>query len=428
MTTIHSRRLALGQTQKVNPVAIQKSSYLKKDREKKWLPVLVAGVFFISLWKIPVMPNLTWYMALGMAFFAFIALKQPLNTQAAKIFIPIYGLSLLGAIVSLLRATDLSLALWNTVGAGISLLTFLLFLPVFALPHARRFFLFLLILSGLIWAIQVQLLIDRYGQLFFGTFGLIGQDKNYIGMILVLAGTALLYLAFFWKPEKTSFFLLFLLRLGMILMAVFFFYSVAIIYARSGVLAAILGVCILAGIKLIASPSWINRSQTLIIVGLVTVLALFLVPNVLLISPQWQRFENFETEGLGVVSTYNIRSVLLNKGLYIIRQNPILGVGIGGSRFAVSEGLVYYPHYLIHNTFLTDWAEKGFLGLLSNFVWIWFYVKLVRKYFFSVALADQIWLVLFSLVFFEMLFLDMGIGVAMQVILAGIYASKSEAI
>jgi O-antigen ligase len=118
----------------------------------------------------------------------------------------------------------------------------------------------------------------------------------------------------------------------------------------------------------------------------------------------------------------------LNKGLYIIRQNPILGVGIGGSRFAVSEGLVYYPHYLIHNTFLTDWAEKGFLGLLSNFVWIWFYVKLVRKYFFSVALADQIWLVLFSLVFFEMLFLDMGIGVAMQVILAGIYASKSEAI
>ena len=67
-------------------------------------------------------------------------------------------------------------------------------------------------------------------------------------------------------------------------------------------------------------------------------------------------------------------------------------------------------------------AEKGILGLLSYVVWFIVYFNFTRRKFLSVPIADQTWLILVVILFFEMLFKDLGsISFFMLAIFSGIY-------
>jgi hypothetical protein len=106
------------------------------NRFKRRAPAVLLTLYHLYLW-IPeyiALPAVRWYMPLGVALFAFLLLRMPLNMRAAKPFWLIYGLALFGAILSLLRAPNIDLVLWNTVGMGFIFVTFLLFVPILAAP------------------------------------------------------------------------------------------------------------------------------------------------------------------------------------------------------------------------------------------------------------------------------------------------------
>ena len=394
-----------------------------RELRGKWLPVLLVSVYFLSLWNPPFLPipDLRWYMVLGLAIVAFLAQGSRLDMRAASPLWVVYGLSFAGALISLLRALNFDLSLWNTVGFGVNLVTSLLFLPVLATRLARRILLIVLIGTAIIWGLEIQRLARTYGILYYSTFGATESNKNHIGFGLAMAGTAVFYLAAFWKPSfLKSNLLLWIMRLVLCLVGVFLFYNLSLIYARAGLMTAAVGIGSVLVVLWIKSPS---RGSGVARVGIAATLIIltimYLLPQVLTVAPQWERWaDRVANQGF---NTFSSRAILIRKGWYLISQNPIFGVGIGGTRPAIYSDEIFRIG-LIHNLYLGEWAEKGILGLLSYVVWFIVYFNFTRRKFLSVPIADQTWLILVVILFFEMLFKDLGsISFFMLAIFSGIY-------
>lgn len=417
---INQKPVVLAQLDK--QVLPQASDPLVREKNGNWLAIIMVSVYFLSLWAPPNLPipNLRWYMALGLAIFAFVLQKRSLNIQAASVYWIVFGLNFLGAVLSLLRAPLMDLALWNTIGLGISFVTYLLFIPVLATRLARRILLMLLIGTAILWTFEIQRLLREHTALYYSTFAETGSDKNFVGFGLSLACVAVFYLIMFWNPSKAfPKWQVFALRLILGLAGIYFFYNVSLIYARSGILTIFVGNGAVLGVFFFRKP---RISSLLRIGGLIAIFAVFillLLPRILAASPYWKAmFNRMQDEGM---DAFSLREIVLQKGLFLIGENPFLGVGAGGSRAAVSSVYGDFPGYLIHNSILTDWAEKGILGLLSNVVWILMYLKILRRNLFNLPIIDQIWLIIFIPLFFEMNFFDMSsITMTMLAILAGI--------
>ena len=364
--------------------------------------------------------SIRWYIPLALAICAYLLQKRPLNVQAARVYWIVYGLGFLGAVLSLLRAPFLDSALYNTVGMGISFVPFLLFLPVLATRLTRRILLAILVGAAFLWTLEIQRLVKVYGTLYYSTFAETGENKNDIGYNLSLAAVALFYLAVFWRPSRVlRKWQEYAIRLCFGLGGFYIFYNISLIYARGALLATLVGFVLVIVVIFIKSP---KKSSGMLWSGLVlAIVVLFVViflPKVLATSPQWQgMYDRVLATG---VDAFGNRPMLIEKGLFLIGENPFLGVGVGGSIEAISSIYGNYPHYLIHNTFLADWAEKGVLGFLSDVVWLLFYLKILRQKFLKSPLIDQIWLVLFIPLFIQISLKNTGTG-AMLALLAGIF-------
>ncbi len=390
----------------------------------RWVPTLLICLYFLSFWDWDMidMPSLRWYMVLGMAIFVFLLQKAPLNLRAAQIFWLVYGLIFFGAALAVLRAPDKSLALWNTVGFGINFIIALLLVPTMSTRFTRKILLIFLIIAAFLWVVIIQNLIVTKGFLTYSTLGVsTGSDKNQVGMLFALASTALFYLAGFWKPSKPlSKRRLFSIRLVFGLLGMLFFFYQMLIYARSGILTTIAGMLFALVALLLkneAKPSAFFRSVFIFLVFIFSVF--FLGPKVMAISPSWERLSfQFLERGIG---GFDYRTDLLRKGLFLIGQNPFIGVGLGNSKAAISSSYADFPFSLIHNTFLSAWAETGLVGLLAYFIWFLAVLKMLRERFFQLVLTDQIWLVLLLCVFIEMNFKEISsVSLFMLLIFAGI--------
>lgn len=409
--------------QRVSP---QVSPSQFKDKRVSWLAIILVSVYFLALWAPPILsiPAFRWYFAMGLAIFAFLVQKKPLNLSAARFFWIVYGLGFLGAVLSLLRTSSQSLTetLWNTVGLGMSGVTYLLMIPVLATKSARKFMLLILIGAAIFSIIDIQRLLNMHGFLIYSTFGETkGGDKNHIAFGLSLAGFALLYLSLFWKPSKAvSRGLIHITRLILGIAGVVFLFYMALIYSRSAVLVTIVEIGVLLGMVFYKN---LNRRVGLLYVGfalfIIFIATKLVIPMIIAASPQWVFLSaSLQNEGL---DAFDNRQILIEKGLYLVIENPILGIGVGQSINPISSYYGNFPGAWIHNTFLTDWAEKGILGLLSNVVWFLMYLGILRNKFFDGSIVDQIWLLLFIPLFFEMNFLDMSsISLTMLAILSGI--------
>lgn len=390
----------------------------------RWLPVILVSLYYLSLWPPPIsrMSNLRWYMALGLSVLAFLLLKRRLDMKAARVYWVVYGLSFLGAALSLLRADDLRLALWNTVGSGINFVVYLLFIPVLASRMARRFLLTSLVGTAIVWGLEIQWLVEAHGTLVYSTFAETGSDKNQIGIVMALAATALFCLAAVWKPSGTMHkWQVSIMRFVLASGGIYMFYSLALVYARSSILATFVGIGGVLVVLYLRSPSrWSAVFRVGLLVSIVALSVTLLLSKVLDISPYWRVVWDRMLSDPGD-AFYN-REILIRKGLFLVSENPLVGVGMGGTKEAVSSIYLDFPYYYIHNSFLTDWAEKGILGLFGNLVWLYMYLKILRGRFFNSPLTDQIWLLLFAVMFFAMNFADCtSINMAMLAILSAIY-------
>jgi len=401
------------------------------DHDIKWLPVLFLTVYFVSLWNPPLVPipTMSWMIFFGLALYAYLLQKMRLNMNAARFFWIVFGISALGAIISLLRAPNQDLAMWNTVAMVVNFVGFMLFLPLVAMRQVRRVLLMTLMVVGVLWNFRILDLANSQESLGLGSFGKFGEDKNHIGLCLALVSTASLYLSVFLELPNASPERRLAYRSSLLLLALASVYSLTLIYARSALLTAILGGSIVIGIPFFKRGSKLRWWQGLALIGIIAGAVILMLPRMFEKSPEWNRISNIKNEGVDrAINTYDIRSTLLEKGVYLISQNPLLGVGIGGSRAAVSSPTVDYPHFLIHNSYLTEWAEKGILGIVSYAIWIVVYVQVLRRYFSETTIYDQVLLLLFIPLFFDMNFLDISsINIMMLLILAGIVYEKESA-
>lgn len=393
------------------------------DLRGEWLPAFIVSLYYLTIWAPPFIPTLAsrWFVALSLGFFAYIVQKTPINTKAANLVWVMFGLSLLGAVASLVRAPSLDLALWNTVALGMNFLTLLLFLPIMATRLTRGVLLIVLVGMAILWTFVIQQLVMKHGILAYSTFAETGDNKNAVGYSLALAATALFYLAIFWKPARVmGLGRVVITRFAFGLAGFYLFYYQVLIYARGSLFATIAGAgAVLVVMFLKSSQKPLALFQIGFVLFFAAIFAFVALPKVLEVSPYWNTmYLRAIIEGAG--SIVSGRDILLRKGIYLITQNPILGVGLGGSRAAISSTDYAFPVSLIHNTFLTNWAEKGIFGLLSDVVWIFAYIKILRRKFFDLHIIDQIWLVVLTPFTVQMMFKNMSTEV-MLLFLAGIY-------
>jgi hypothetical protein len=390
----------------------------------KWLPPVAICLFYFSMWAPPPLSGFVnrWFILLGLALFAFMLQKAKLNMKAASFYWTFWGISFLGAVVSLLRAPSLDLALWNTVGSGIIFITLMLFIPILALNSTRRYLLFVLVGTALMWTFEIQRLVGTYGTLAYSTLAETGDNKNAVGYSLALAAVCLFYLAVFWKPARSiNPTIAFMIKLFFGLGGVYLFYHQALIYAKGSMLATAAGILATLGVIYWRSSHKLTSVIRIVLISSVLVLmSITLWPKVLEISPSWNvMYMRVTTEGAASLS--NSRNVLLEKGIYIITQNPIIGIGLGGSRASIETPYQNFSGLLIHNTYLTDWAEKGILGLFATFFWMIGCLKFMKQKFKNLGVVDQIWLVLFIPLMVQMLFKNISFEVFLVIITGIMY-------
>lgn len=97
-----------------------------------------------------------------------------------------------------------------------------------------------------------------------------------------------------------------------------------------------------------------------------------------------KNLQRVETTNKAVLS----RMTLWKTGLYMFRDNPVLGVGLGNYNVRYKDVTAKYPEldfghetYSVHNSYIKVAAETGILGLLATVAfYLVFFVTLLRLY------------------------------------------------
>lgn len=394
-------------------------------RHGKWLPAILVSLHYFNLWK---PPNLwfegeKWYMLFGVAVVVFVIQKGHLDIESTRIFWTVQGLSVLGAIISLPRALYLDSALWGTVGMIMGFATILMFIPTLSTRLARRVMLFALVAASVLWVIEVQVRLDELGVFVpYHVFSEPEHDKNLISLCMALGATALLSFLVLWKPpESWRPLQIFIVRLVLAIGGFYMIYTLSLIYSRAGLLTAFVGVLAVLGVLLVRGRGIRGVFHVGLATSLVVVVVILSLDAVLSAAPGW----DYMLEPLLNIqdsAAIALRRVFIEKALAMIRENPFLGVGAGGTKSAYSSVYEDSIRGLIHNSYLTAWAELGILGLLSQVAWIYAYFKMLKTEFFHLPLVDQIWLLLFIPFFFDLGFINIGSqSVMMLALLSGLY-------
>jgi len=406
-----------------------KPTFVQKQRGKL-LPALILGfIYFYSL-KPPGLyfSDVRWYIALGLAFFVYLIQRRQLDFKAARIYWIISGLILLGATLSLLNTNTqyLDASLFNLVALWVNVITFLLFITTLATRICRTVLLFSHLAASFFWTIEIQRRLADLGYFSSTTFSGVDENKNAISLLLALGITALLAFTVLWRPATR-------LRRGYVNMirmllvgaAMFMLYSQSLTYSRSELATSFVG--ILAVIGVAASQTRGMKKIRVIIISLI-ILGLFVyiaLPYVTAAAPGWSRAID-PVKNLGDPTSFVTRKMLYYKGLSIIRENPLLGIGPGNTRgIYINLQGVFFERWLLHNTYLTYWAEYGLLGLLSIVAFILAYIKILNRNFHSLPMVDRIWLIMFIPWFFALNFINVG-TLMMLAILTGIYYEQYQ--
>jgi hypothetical protein len=396
---------------------------VSKRSQNGLIPSILLGIYYLILWSPPgLFLEASFEIVIALGFLAFFIQRQKLDFSNMNLFITVTMLSFFGALISLFRSSNFSEAAWNTIAYAGNIISFMLFLPTLSTQKSRKLLIIIHILVALLWSFEIQRLVGAHGTLNYSTFQETGNNKNFIGMCISMASTACFYIAIFLKLWQKNTLINFLFKTVIGLIGFFLLFNLSLIYARSSLLSSFIGILVilytLFNKSKKASTGVLKLLAFLIVIAGVVVVAL---PRIISVSTSWEQL--LKPEGGKEGNTIDDRKVLLDKGLHIISQNPILGLGIGGGRHEVNdfEIGVYYETSLVHNTYLAEWVDKGILGISSLLFLLTGYYHFVKKRFSILPKIDQAWIVIMCVVFFVMLFKDLGtISMMMLAILAGI--------
>ena len=374
-----------------------------------WSASLLIGLYFFNMWQVSSLwvEELRWFHALGLSFLVFFLQGMRLSLRASRRFMVINGLMLAGGVLSVFRAFDPNQVVENVTAMVIAILTMMLMLPTLATRRGRAVAIVALILAAFLKSFEVHSITAAFG----GTARLMfigkGADKNYISLCLALAATALFSFALFWAPTLLQRRFSKALRLLSILGSVYLIYTASLTYSRSGLITALVGilsVLVLFAIKKRAR-GWL---VSLCLLAALTTTVVAVLPDFVEANPDWElnfeRFVNWQQD-----DTMDARRDLVQKGILLISENPFVGVGPGLSK-ATSADVRLSTGAVIHNSYLTIWAELGLLGAVAIVLWMTYAFKELKAALqgADVRLLNLLWAVVTIPFFVMFAFLDMG--------------------
>jgi O-antigen ligase len=353
--------------------------------------------------------QLRWYHVLAFGIVVFAANRGRLNLKAALPFLLITSLTLLGAFLAPFRSGFTEDVLRNTVGLAVSLLGFLLLLPTLAAEQSRRWVIVSLLICSFLWLLKLRSVVAMLGDETRLALSGPGLDKNFIAFILVLGMTILLGVTLFWSLRRRGARSGFWIRITSLAAALGLLFSLAFTFSRSGIVVALFMISvslIIYALKFRLRGVAISLS----LLALIAVLGSIAVPAILVKLPSWtmnyDRLVNWRTD-----DAMRARRDLLRKGWLIVQENTIVGVGPGMSKpYVAADDLGGRWGKLIHNGYLTTWAELGLPGLAASLVLIGIWIAEVARRIrdFRAGTSDFICLLVAGAMLAMNFFLDYG--------------------
>ncbi len=361
------------------------------------------------------LPHLKWYMLLSLSLLCFLINRFKFSLTSTKLYSTVYILYIIGAFFALLR-NPTSTTTTNAIGIIIIFLTYLLFHSILD-SNGRKYLLLSILLSSLLWTFEIQELVNYYSTLHYSAFGDTGTNKNMVGFLFVISIVTLFYffLRYNWPPNR----MYYLIKFGLLFFIIYLAFNLFLIYDRSAIITLTVGVMV-ALYKTKKTGMSIYLYYTIVLGALFYFAISYILPGIISISPKWLDYYYLVTD-YGI-SSFDSRYILIQKGIYIIMQNPIIGVGISGSRDAIA----HFPGFLIHNNWLSDWAELGIFGLIADLILIrYIYIMLKREFFSKLNLVDQSWLIICVPFVIESFFKELaGFRIILLIIISSIYSSN----
>lgn len=180
-----------------------------------------------------------------------------------------------------------------------------------------------------------------------GRYTTLANNYNELGVQLALGIPMALYLVLFSQGER---------RLWLVINAsypAFALCGIALTGSRTGILASLPGIVYLvATIGRLRSKAAILLAVGAAVCGMATLRIDF--------SPAIQRFSGIHTSAK--TDRFTSRLDIWRVTAEVIKEHPLLGVGIGGLPPYVYRNIKM--RLVAHNTFLSMWAEQGLIGLL----------------------------------------------------------------
>jgi O-antigen ligase len=371
---------------------------------KKIIALLPFLFYYGNVWNAPFLPNydLHWYEIFFVGLFAAIMVKEKVSTTEVKLFFWVASIKIVAGFLSLFRTEHDDVAINGLLGMVVNFISFYLLIPLFLDKEVRLWVLVFHLLIMLSWSFEIQGLTNTQTELTYGSFGETQSNKNHIGIGLALAAIVAFYLILDFKYFKSNLINNFA-KLGFSAYLIFILFNLSMIYARSSILAVVFGILIILFLKFLNTKGRVK----LVFQGLGLVFGIFLLlqiflPKIMSTATQWEsileKMEEDGTEG----GTVGDRIELLNKGWYLVSQNPIIGVGIGGGRFPVAN----FKVGLMHNSYMAELVDLGLIGLMGTIIWVFYLRKFIAKKFNKVDIVDKSWLLMNTVLFFSMIFKD----------------------
>jgi len=340
---------------------------------------------------------------LTVAVFIFILQSKYIKISNAWFYIFFNIMLWLGTLLSLSRTPSPDTVLYIVVSLVFPFLLGLVFIPTLSIEKGKLVWIGTLILAAILWGATILTLWLQQGENIRHTLAGKDMDHNMISLCLAIAATASMMIALYGDfAIRNS--LRNLLKLFAFLAAFGFWILSFLTYSRSGFIITTAG--IFFGIFTLV----FNKQVKKFILILFVLLMIFFVitPIVQISNPIWfSKFDEVSRLGDSNTSVY-VRTVLVNKAWRLIQENPIIGIGPEVFRTVYSPDIGQQSFYMVHNTYLAAWVEKGILGVAGFVVWALLWAKLFVTKWRNLNLINRILMSAFVPFFVMLFFLDIG--------------------
>lgn len=382
----------------------------KQNNNKSKIPKVIGYIVYSFImfiqWSPPgfydYLAGFRWYLMLFVSVLLFLPFLDRRNTPI-KFLLFFYFLSFMGILLSLFRTKFHTQTLYTAVSLLVPFVLGFALSNYFSEKLGKKIFVITLIAAAFLWAINIINMWYLHGENIRKILVGRGLDHNIIALNLGTATIIFLVTSLYGKFSEirviNNVIIITLIAITMVLYLLTFF-----TYSRSGFITTSISILLIL-FTLLLNYNFLKFISVL----------LFLLGTLIIIVPVIQitnpvaiiKFSELLNTNYEATSLFT-RSLLFEKAIFVISENPVVGIGPGAF---VNTQYSYYgmlSYKLPHNTYLKTWAEYGMFGILGYIVWIIKWLQITLFKWKTKELTQKILLSMYIPFFVMLLFLDLG--------------------